>query len=582
MLRSAEFNDIYFSAENGLAETRYVFLENNNLLASFSDTDHFTIAETGFGTGLNFLAAWELFERTAPPGANLHFVSFEKFPLAPDQIRQALEPWHGEIGPYLDALLTQYPLRIPGWHRLSFKNRIHLTLVFDDVNDALPRMEIPSGVDAWFLDGFAPAKNPEMWTATVFNSMASFSNHGARFASFTAAGIVKNGLAAAGFHVEKRKGYGRKRDMIAGYYTGKNITTKPARPRNIAIVGGGLAGTACAYMLRQYGIAATIFESENTLAAGASGNPSGIFNPRLSAHRTPEANFYTSGFALAKRIFKKLPDAGHIPCGSLHLITDPDKEKKFSSCLETWAWHRAHMRIVDPAEASDVAGVKLQHRALFLPDSGQVSPNLLCRALAKNTDIRLSSPFQKGMEGDFDAVIFANGASVKSFNQTQDLPVHTVRGQIITARISPVSSQMKTNLCFGGYIGAVHNNSHVLGSTFQKWLDHTDILEQDTQDILANLEQAVPGLGIRLEDVTNARAGLRCASRDRFPVIGPATGPGNIYISTAHGSHGTVSTLAGAQILADMLTGAPWSLPRDSVNTLTPRRFSDPRIKKTS
>lgn len=214
--RSKEFDDVYFSALDGLAETRHVFLQSNYLPAAWLDKKNFVICETGFGTGLNFLAAWKLFQETGNTCQHLHFISFEKFPLTAEQIDEYLEPWRDEFPDLLDALVQAYPLLMPGFHRIDFDERVSLTLIFDDVNEAIPRLD--ANVDCWFLDGFRPASNPDMWSETLFTHMARLSRDGARFATFTAAGFVKRGLKEAGFEVEKIKGFGRKREMLVGRY----------------------------------------------------------------------------------------------------------------------------------------------------------------------------------------------------------------------------------------------------------------------------------------------------------------------------------------------------------------------------
>lgn len=218
VLRSDIYDDVYFSVEDGLAETRHVFLDSNDLPQAWAGRAQFTICETGFGTGLNFFAAWNLFERTAAPEAVLHFISFEKHPLSADQIRGALSHWGDEFGDKIEMFLEQYPLSIPGFHRIQITPRIMLTLIFDDVNDAMPMLQ--AEVDCWFLDGFRPATNPAMWSDIVFAEMARLSVDGARYATFTSAGAVRRGLAAVGFSVEKIAGYGRKREMICGAYEG--------------------------------------------------------------------------------------------------------------------------------------------------------------------------------------------------------------------------------------------------------------------------------------------------------------------------------------------------------------------------
>lgn len=217
--RSKEFNDVYFSVQDGLAESRYVFLKSNMLPARWLERKSFVIAETGFGTGLNFLATCALFEDTHGAMDNLHFISFEKFPLRAEQIAEYLAPWRHEFPDLLDRLVACYPLITPGFHRIEFSSGVTLTLIFDDINDAIPKLD--TSVDCWFLDGFRPATNPDMWTDTVFENMARLSGDGATFATFTAAGFVKRGLMDAGFDVQKIKGFGQKREMLVGSYQGE-------------------------------------------------------------------------------------------------------------------------------------------------------------------------------------------------------------------------------------------------------------------------------------------------------------------------------------------------------------------------
>ncbi len=206
--RSKIFDDVYFSAEDGLEETRHVFLAGNNLPEAWAGRGRFTIAETGFGTGLNFLAVWKLFAETAIPGQSLEFISFEKYPLSAAEMKQALSIWDEELKEYADALCAAYPAD----GRIA--QNVTLRLIIGDVNEELPKLETP--VDCWFLDGFRPSSNPEMWTEAVFENMARLTVSGGTFATFTSAGFVRRGLQAAGFEVSKVRGFGRKREMSVG------------------------------------------------------------------------------------------------------------------------------------------------------------------------------------------------------------------------------------------------------------------------------------------------------------------------------------------------------------------------------
>lgn len=211
--RSEIFNDVYFSAVDGLEEARYVFLKSNDLPFRWESGGDFTICETGFGTGLNFLAAWQLFSETAKPGQKLHFISFEKYPLSVAQIKDALEVWRLEFPTLLEIFLEAYPTTLHGKQTFDLGNA-QVTIIFGDVNEEMPKLE--TKVDCWFLDGFRPRTNPEMWSDIVFSNMARLSAPGATFATFTSAGIVKRGLREAGFRVDKVRGFGTKWHMLRG------------------------------------------------------------------------------------------------------------------------------------------------------------------------------------------------------------------------------------------------------------------------------------------------------------------------------------------------------------------------------
>ncbi len=216
--RSDQFDDVYFSAEDGLAETKHVFIKGNNLPDSWLDKKNFTICETGFGTGLNFLAVLKLWldsPKDKRP-SNLHFISFEKYPLSKEYIKDHLSVWN-ELATSLDMLLAKYPIYLEDKNYiLDVTDGVRLTLMIGDVNNNILLLE--NAVDCWFLDGFKPSSNPDMWSDNIFSNMARLSRKGTSFATFTAAGFVRRGLFAQGFEIRKVKGFGQKREMIIGNY----------------------------------------------------------------------------------------------------------------------------------------------------------------------------------------------------------------------------------------------------------------------------------------------------------------------------------------------------------------------------
>lgn len=220
---STQFDDVYFSSDNGLAETHYVFIEQNQLIERFRklQSSQFTIAETGFGTGLNFLSTWKIWQLYAPPSATLHFISCEKYPINPQDLAIAHAQW-SELMDFSKKLVDQYQIINTDIKEITlYIDNIKLTLLLDDASIALSQLN-PSDIkiDAWFLDGFAPSKNPDMWTDNLFNQMAKLSHESTTFATFTSASAVRRGLQQVGFIVNKLPGFGKKREMLAGQFNG--------------------------------------------------------------------------------------------------------------------------------------------------------------------------------------------------------------------------------------------------------------------------------------------------------------------------------------------------------------------------
>ena len=316
---SDAFDDVYFSREDGRAETEHVFLEANQLaerFAAWQTSRAFVIGETGFGTGLNMLCAWACFEQHAPEGARLHLLSTEKFPLSREALTRALSAWPS-LASYSQALCALWPDAVSGIHRLHLSERVTLDLHFGDTTERLDLLD--GQVDAWFLDGFAPSKNPDMWQPALFEAMAARSRPGATFATFTCAGIVKRGLKAAGFHWKKVPGFGRKREMLSG-----GIDTPPSDSRrsvtpwftppahhdspHVVVIGAGLAGSSVAAALAKRGKRVTVIEREAP-GAGGSGNRQGALYVKLAVDTNLQSRFYLAGLLYSQRRFEQLAAA---------------------------------------------------------------------------------------------------------------------------------------------------------------------------------------------------------------------------------------------------------------------------------
>lgn len=577
-LYSKQFDDIYFSREDGVAESRFVFLQGNNLPERWAEKPHFTIAETGFGTGLNFLLTWKLFEETAQRGHVLDYVSIEKYPLSADEIGTALAHWDDEFDGRLGQLQENYPMRIEGTHRLMLGKNVRLTLLFGDMGEVLPELIIPRGVDAWFLDGFAPAKNPDMWSKTLFDEMKRLSAQGATVATFTAAGHVRRGLESAGFAVEKIKGYGRKREMVVAEFGGGVDTETPLNTKRVAIIGGALSGATCAYVLKQYGIEPVVFEELAQKKPSGSSHIRGMYNPRFAFGKSPEAYFYNCAFALAYRTLKNIQKETNIGlevCGTLHLFKEEWRAERLSKIVASGIWHTDHLQALTAKEASNISGWNLDADGVYLPDGGFVDPMRLGMAYLDGVEVRHSTKITdlEDLREEFDAVILANGIGVLDFVDEAILPMNTVRGQGSLFKENEQSGRLKCNVCYGGHISPAVGGAHMVGATFQKWRYDTEIDPVDHLENMEKLQGALPNEPDIFceDDIVGGRAGFRIATKDRFPVSGKHKG--NVYISTAQGSHGILSSLAGAYLLADEMTGSVYSQKKMTVKQLSPDRF---------
>jgi len=336
----------------------------------------------------------------------------------------------------------------------------------------------------------------------------------------------------------------------------------------VVIIGAGLAGCAAGYYLSRAGCEVVIYEAGEGIAGGASGNDVGMVNPRFSAFESPESLFYVTAFEQAVSLFEELgDDVAWNPCGALHLITDEKREKRYRQTAQNWSLD--DLKLVNAAEASEIAGVDVPFEAMFLERSGSVSPRKLCDRLAEGLDIRFGEYVEDLGALDADVVVVANAMGGV---ELLDLPLKGVRGQITEVRGNEVSKDLKVNLHYGGYLSAARDGVHTIGATFQRWLDHTDIVDEDDVYNIEKLSGFLPDLAEGM-GVVGHRASIRTTAVDHFPVIGHVRD--HIYVSTAHGSHGVVTSIGGAQMLVDMIMGRGVGYSDETVTALCPKRFKD-------
>src|SRR5512135_2758475 len=577
---SDRYGDVYYSTDSGLEETRHVFLQGNRLaqrFAALAAGESFCIGETGFGTGLNFLCAWQLFEEVAPAGASLDFFSVEKFPLSDDELRAALALWP-ELHAQAEVLLARWHRRVPGWNRWGFAGgRVRLTLAIGDVEEALP--QLPAGcVDAWFLDGFSPAKNPEMWSEAVLVNIARASHEGATLATYTSAGWVRRGLQQAGFAVERMPGFGRKREMVGGRLSVIAPAKKGGKaPRTAIVIGGGIAGCAAAHAMAQRGVDVTLLERAPQLATAASGNPRGILHARFGAGMNALHRFVLAAYGHALALLDDaVPVDGMVraECGLLQLAATEAEAKRIGK-LSATEWPQHVLQAVDAVTASELAGMTMVHGGLWFLAGGWVVPPQVCARLSDHP--RITQCFGSEVEelartdcgwravGDGFAVeaeqlVVCCGYQAKMLRQFAAFTLQPVRGQISIMPSTPASEKLKAVLCAEGYCAPAVAGRHVVGATTSFDDAALDLREADHADNIAKLAAHMPALYQALDKVDAAhlagRAGVRCSTPGATPLVGEVE-PG-LYCSLAHGTRGLLTAgIAAEVIVASMCATLP-------------------------
>lgn len=331
----------------------------------------------------------------------------------------------------------------------------------------------------------------------------------------------------------------------------------------VNIIGGGLAGCSLAYVLKQAGVEPIVYEAGDSLASGASGNEIGLYNPRFTAFYDAIGQFYGESFQNALRVFEEFGDAiDWNPCGAVHLVNNEQKERRFGKMLQNWPADVVEALLLSAQEASQVAGVEIEHSALYLQKSGVVSPKKLCQEYCHGVDVRLNTKIVELPEG---INILALGMGCLNFDMASHLPLRPIRGQVTYIRENDVSRSLKTTVGFGGYIAPSYEGVHCVGATFERKSENSDVKSADNLANLDNVFQNVKSLKSDY-DVVDERAGVRTTSPDHCPIFGQLSD--QVYISTACGSHGILSSLGAANKLAALI------LKGDQISKFfSPQRF---------
>lgn len=599
-----EFDDVYYSLDDGLEETNFVFLSGIGAPDTWQYTDQFVIAETGFGTGLNFLATYQKWVESGASG-RLIYVSVEAYPMSEEALERAHEPFT-QVRQYAEKLRAAWPPPSPGFHPRYFEEgKVQLLLLFGDA--ATNFAELQGEVDAWYLDGFAPAKNPDMWSEELFDQIARLSKPGARFATFTAAGFVKRGLAARGFDVQKTRGFGRKRERLIGCMRESHAPTPPAKTQDwaklptppkrgsIAIVGAGIAGRSLAAALKRRGHA-DIKLIDGSIAC-ASQVPAAILAPGFQAGKQPTTDFVTAAFAHAcqhPEYENAWADASDVEIFS----SDEEDRNRQDRVRNSLGWGD------DWVAATD--------RGLVFPKSGSLETaealaNLwpeteIIQMLVENLDQTSNGWLLSGPSKTLDAetIVFASGfGTLHLASDAKHFSIRPRAGQVEAIRDERLEMP-DGNFSSGCYATATIDGRRTIGSTFR---DHDPLSKtrpkpsSDQSDELVQKVEAAFGCNIDLDALDAPWTGVRATVRDYVPIVGPvpdwdkaasrfaplaknakAKGLGmmdyqkGLYVLTGFGSKGYQQAPYAAEYLAAHLCGQPLPMAQNVAAYLHPAR----------
>jgi len=629
---SPGYDDIYYSTAGGREESEYVFLKHNYLASRWQEIvsgEHFVIAETGFGTGLNFVLSLQAWAEQAPSDACLHYVAIEKHPVSPDDIKRVAENWP-ELSAAFDELLSVYPLPVEGEHcRVLLGGRVYLHLIFSDVVDALESRELQ--VDAWYLDGFDPDKNADLWSDQVFSLIEKNSKQGATLSTYTAAGFVRRGLQAVGFDVEKVKGHGKKREMITAVLNDKKpVQTKTPwfelektnyQNKKAVIIGAGLIGLTTAWSMVQRGWQVTVIEKHENVAEEASGNPAGLLMLRLAIDNKNDTAFYTSAMLYASHCLDQLQEQSDESFWFHEGVYSIFKEGKAEKIIESHGLPKEFIEILDEHDLQPHLKDK-DVTVSFLRDAGWASPKKACEVLVQACGESLQLINREVLnvrktEGEWQAIgqqekiiasaevlIIANGVDANQFKISSWLPVSSVRGQLTEVTASEKSLALNRALSFDAYVTPEYKGKHYVGATYRVGDDNLERTQEEQDENLNHLEQCLPDIFDKPEQL-NGRVGFRPVSNDMTPIIGampdiqafkedykelrhgrpraqypPAKYLTGLYVNAAHGSRGICSSFLSAEIIAAMVENKPLPVSQEIVNHLSPARFLMRKLKR--
>lgn len=599
--------DVFYAREGGLGETQAVFLAGCGLPQGWQERSRFAIGELGFGSGLNALACWQLWRQTRSPGAVLHFVSIESRPWSREDAARA----HGafpEIADLSAQLLARWPHRAFGPQRRWFPDDgFCLTLWIGACDEVLQGLS--GRFDAWLLDGFAPAKNPQMWTGAVMHAIARLSAPGARLATYSVAGGVRGALSEAGFAVSKQPGFGNKRQRLEAVlenapppcphslFPRANRSTPPG-PESTLVIGAGIAGAAMTMALARRGMAVNAFEANAAPAMGASGNPLALLTPRLDRSDDAGARFYRAAYLAVLDAYAGQP--WFRACGALQRPRNSEDELAIQHLLGAPPFPADLLQAHPGGAWHSQAGV-LRPAALLEDWLAPTRVRYACHPtrLDRQDGLWQARDGQGNLLAQAQHVVICAGPALAGFAQTAWLPLAFSSGQ--TEFAEHVSAPHLPHALTGAGYAAPWGDALLFGATFDPQADArlqppSPASRQHNLAALAGLTGLDPsGLDT---PALRSRAGIRAAAPDRLPIAGsvpdapawlaqqaglahgrpadlsrPAPGHPGLYVLGGFSARGFLTAPLLGELIAAEICGEPSPLDAGVRDALHPARF---------
>jgi tRNA 5-methylaminomethyl-2-thiouridine biosynthesis bifunctional protein len=568
---SETFGDVYHSAAGGLAQANHVFLKGNRLPERWAGRERFVILETGFGLGINFLTTWQTWRRDPRRCRSLHFVSVEKHPFYLQDLR-TLHERYPQVQEEAAQLHSTWPILVPGGHRLVFEGgAVTLTLFFADIKVL---RDLKLAADAIYLDGFSPAKNPEMWSPQTLRAVSRLAASGATVATWSVASAVRAALEETGFEVEKHPGFGFKKEMLCARLLRAGTEIISAKTKTATVVGAGLAGAAVCERLCARGWEVTLIEKHAGPAQEGSGNHAGAFHPIVTPDDSVFARLTRAAFLLSLSSWKRFPAARWDPCGALQLARNEKEQSSQNASIAALALPPEYAQLVTREEASAHAGVPVAAGGLWFPQAGWIQPQSLVQALLDACGSRLERIFHEEMRAEdlkkiAEDRIMVLATADDALHRIPHARLRRVRGQLTYLPEKSFEAPHVVVLR-GGMVLPPVDGMCVVGASFD--IDDDDP-EPRAQSDAGNLERLERILSIEVPgDEFKNRVAFRSVARDRLPVAGRIDV--NVYGALALGSRGLIWSTLAAEAIAAELEGEPAPLEKSLLQAIDPARFA--------